>query len=102
MHILLSRLIIFHVNIGTKLRLNLQESLYLCVQRNLCKERPPKLAPIMDDLRDILYALEVECFQHDSDTTHDRNGYSINVVVMCCNTSEFSSDLKNAFVRNYL
>lgn len=71
---------------------------------HILKEYAARLAPIIDDLAatGMLNSVQFDCFLRDNDTTHHRNGYYLNVVVMCSNTSDFCSYLRNAFIENNL
>lgn len=72
---------------------------------HMLKEYAARLAPIIDDLAatGMLNSVQFDCFLRDSDTAHQRNGYYLNIVVMCnSNTSEFCSYLRNIFIAHNL
>ena len=71
---------------------------------HLRKEYSARLAPIIDELTvtGMLSSVKFDCFLRDSDTTHHRNGYCLNIVVMCSHTSEFCDYLKNVFIDSNL
>jgi hypothetical protein len=62
-----------------------------------CAKYVARLAPIIEELTTtgMLSSVQFNCSLRDSDTTHDRNGYSLNIVIMCSSTSEICDYLKN-------
>ena len=71
---------------------------------NLHKEYAARLAPIIDTLIDAdeLDSVILNCCLRDGDTTHDKNGYSLHVIVMSNNTSEFNFNLSSLFRESQL
>ena len=71
---------------------------------NLRKEYAARLAPIIDALIDTdeLDSITFDCCLRDGDTTHDRNGYYLHVLVMSSNTSEFNLKLSSLFRESQL
>lgn len=61
-----------------------------------CAKYVARLAPIIDELTTtgMLSLVQFNSSLRDSVTTHDRNGYSLNSVVMCSSTSEICHYLK--------
>jgi hypothetical protein len=66
---------------------------------HLRREWAAKLAPILDFLfdTDTLHNVTLDCNLKDNDTTHDRNGYWLNVVVLSSHSAEFNTKLSSFF-----
>lgn len=62
---------------------------------HLGREWAAKLAPIIDYLlaSNTLYSVTFECCLCDGDTSHARNGYTLNIVVSSINKEEFNQNL---------
>ena len=71
---------------------------------HLKREWAAKLAPIIDYLvcNNMLHLVSFDCYLRDGDTTHQKKGYSLNIIVMCHDIEVLSSKLANLIAINNL
>ena len=69
---------------------------------HLKREWAAKLAPILDDLicTNMLHLVSFDCYLRDGDTSHQKKGYTLNIVIMC--RGVLSSKLANLIEINNL
>lgn len=71
---------------------------------HLGREWAAKLAPIIDYLlaSNTLYSVTFECCLCDGDTSHARNGYTLNIVVFSTNKEDFNQNLLSLLRESHL
>ena len=71
---------------------------------HLGREWAAMLAPIIDCLlaSNTLYSVTFECCLCDGDTSHARNGYTLNVFVFSTNKEEFNQNLLSLLRESHL
>lgn len=71
---------------------------------NLRREWTAKLAPIIDFLTasNSLHTVTFDCCLCDGDTSHARNGYALNIVILSTNDTDFNHNLINLLRESHL
>ena len=71
---------------------------------HLRREWAAKLAPMIDFLTasKMLHTVTFDCCLCDGDTSHARNGYALNVVILSNNDAEFNHNLISLFHDSHL
>ena len=71
---------------------------------HLRREWAAKLAPVIDYLTasNLLHTVTFECNLCDGDTSHARNGYALNIVVLSNNQADFNRNLVSLFRESHL
>ena len=71
---------------------------------HLKREWAAKLAPLIDYLvcNNMLHLVSFDCYLRDGDTTHQKKGYLLNIVVMCRDIEVLTRKLANLITINNL